>query len=55
VYSLDDSNTIKGHIDTARESAKKWIKYGVVLVAPGYFHKHSINATYEEMAEITIA
>jgi len=54
VYSLDDSNTIKGHIDTARESAKKWIKYGVVLVAPGYFHKHSINATYEEMAERTM-
>jgi len=25
-----------------------------VLVAPGYFHKHSINATYEELAERTM-
>jgi len=54
VYSLDDSITIKGHIDTARKFVKKWLKYGVVLVAPGYFHKHSVNATYEEMAEMTI-
>ena len=28
---------------------RRWIKYGVVRVWPGYFHKHTVNATYEEM------
>ncbi len=29
---------------------RRWVKYCVVLVAPGYFHKHNVEATYEEMA-----
>ena len=28
---------------------RKYIKYWVVRVAPFYFHKHSIKATYEEL------
>jgi hypothetical protein len=28
---------------------RRWIKYGVVRVWTGYFHKFSVNATYEEM------
>lgn len=28
---------------------RRWMKYSVVLVAPGYFHKHLVEATYEEM------
>lgn len=31
--------------------ARRWFKYGVVLVWPGYFHKHSVAATYEEMRD----
>lgn len=28
---------------------RRWIKYGVVRVVPGYFHKHWVEATYEEL------
>jgi hypothetical protein len=30
---------------------RRWVKYGVVRVWPGYFHKHSVAASYEEMRE----
>lgn len=33
---------------------RRWIKYGVVLVWPGYFHKHRVNATYEELRGIAL-
>ena len=29
---------------------RRWLKYGVVRVWPGYFHKHTVEATYEEMS-----
>lgn len=29
--------------------ARRWIKYGVVRVWPGYFHKYKVAATFEEM------
>jgi len=29
---------------------RRWLKYGVVRVWPGYFHKHKVMATYEEMS-----
>ena len=29
---------------------RRWIKYSVVRVWPGYFHKHKVAATYEEMS-----
>jgi len=29
---------------------RRWVKYAAVRVAPGYFHKHKVLATYEEMA-----
>jgi hypothetical protein len=32
---------------------RSWIKWGVVYVAPGYFHKHLVLATPEEMARIS--
>jgi len=28
--------------------ARKWIKWGVVMVYPGYFHKKKVMATYKE-------
>lgn len=31
---------------------RRWIKYGVVRVWPGFFHKHKVSATYEEMSGI---
>lgn len=30
---------------------RRWVKYSVVRVWPGYFHKHSVAASYEEMRE----
>ncbi|KQC03135.1 MAG: hypothetical protein APR55_07055 [Methanolinea sp. SDB] len=32
---------------------RRWLKYGVVRVAPGYFHRHRVMATYEEIAGIS--
>jgi len=28
----------------------RWAKYWVVRYWPGYFHKHSVNASYEELS-----
>jgi len=30
---------------------RKWLKYSVVRVAFDYFHKHNVEATYEEMTQ----
>lgn len=30
---------------------RRWLKYSVVMVWPGYFHKHKVAASYEEMKE----
>jgi hypothetical protein len=35
-----------------RDSWRSWIKWGTVYVAPGYFHKLKVSATYEEVAGI---
>lgn len=32
---------------------RRWVKYGFVKVWPGYFHKHLVEATYEEMIGAT--
>lgn len=45
---LQDINTTLG---AASLWMRRWIKYGVVRVWPGYFHKHKVAATYEEMRE----
>lgn len=29
---------------------RRWGKYGVVRVWPGYFHQHKVSASYEEMS-----
>jgi len=29
---------------------RRWVKYAAVRIAPRYFHKHKVLATYEEMA-----
>ena len=29
---------------------RRYLKYWTVRVWPGYFHKHSVNATYEEIS-----
>lgn len=28
---------------------RRWVKWAVVIVAPGYFHKYLVMATFEEM------
>lgn len=44
---LPDRGTTFGAINLF---IRRWIKYGVVRVWPGYFHRHKVSATYEEMA-----
>ena len=31
---------------------RRWLKYTVVRIAWGYFHKHRVMATYEQMAHM---
>jgi hypothetical protein len=38
------------HLSSVSLWARRWIKYGVVRVWPGYFHRHKVAATYEEMS-----
>ncbi len=40
----------KGWLNRLWDWIKRRLKTDVVKIAPGYFHKHSINASYEEMA-----
>jgi len=51
-YSLNDQNDIKGRIEQFGDMSLEYLKYSAVIVYPGrfYFHKHNINASYEEMA-----
>ena len=51
-YSLDDRCAKYGRIHQAWDDTKVWGKYHTVLYWPGYFHKHNMNATYEEMAGV---
>lgn len=44
-YSLEDGNIFSRFSNWLR----RWIKWGVVYLAPEYFHKHKVLATYEEM------
>jgi len=46
-YKIDEE---RGKWRTFGDWLKRWVKWGVVRVAPGYFHKHGVYATYEEMA-----
>ncbi len=45
-YSLEERNIL----DKVTDKLKAWIKYGVVYVAPCYFHKYKVLATYEEIS-----
>jgi hypothetical protein len=46
-YSLD---TRKGWLQSIKERAQAWIKWAVVRVAWGYFHKHYVMDTAEDIA-----
>lgn len=47
-YLLDKD--IKEHwYNRVRFWNRRWIKWGVVRVAPGYFHKHKVMATLDEL------
>jgi hypothetical protein len=46
VYSL----RAKNRMSRSWGWIKQWIKWSVVRVAPGYFHKFQVMATYEEIA-----
>ena len=49
-YSLDNRDGASGIFEKAWDSTIEHGKYGVVLVWPGYFHKHPVMATYKEMS-----
>ncbi|HBJ74975.1 MAG TPA: hypothetical protein DDY86_05555 [Syntrophaceae bacterium] len=50
VMESSDQTKATGKLQLARFWLRRWAKYVVVVVAPGYFHKHKVLATYEEMA-----
>lgn len=50
VMECSDQLKATGNLQLVRFWFRRWLKYSVVLVAPGYFHKHKVMATYEEMA-----
>jgi len=41
---------IKLHKSRFNKWLRRWIKYYAVRIAPGYFHKFKVNATYEEIS-----
>lgn len=51
---MESSDRLKadGNLQLVKFWFRRWGKYSVVLFWPGYFHKHSVNATYEEMAGV---
>jgi hypothetical protein len=55
-YQIDDKrgegfvNGIKDDYYDFRDWIKRWSKWAVVYVAPGYFHKHLVMATAKEIA-----
>lgn len=50
IMETSDQRKATGNLQLIRFWFRRWLKYSVVLVAPGYFHKHKVNATYEEMS-----
>ena len=46
VYAMDEN----GALDSVSDWLKKWVKYLAVYCWPGYFHRHSVMATYEEVS-----
>lgn len=38
-----------GFFNTIWDFIRRWTKTSVVWIAPGYFHKHRVMATYEEI------
>jgi len=48
--SLETKEQKEGILARLNMWCRRWIKYAVVLGAPGYFHKHKVMATYEEMS-----
>jgi hypothetical protein len=50
VMELSDQYKSTGRLQLIGFWFRRWLKYSAVLVAPGYFHKHKVMATYEEMA-----
>lgn len=51
IYSLDDTKKISGLLDKIGDGFKKWAKWAAVYLAPGYFHKHSVFASYREITK----
>jgi len=49
---MEGSDKLKaaGNMQLFRFWFRRWAKYSVVVVWPGYWHKHRVNATYEEMS-----
>lgn len=52
LYGLDDSRVRFGMIDRMGDWIKARAKYAAVIMAPGYFHKHYVNASWQELAGV---
>jgi hypothetical protein len=50
VMETSDKWKATGNLQLIQYWLRRWAKYSVVLVAPGYFHRHKVMATYEEMS-----
>ena len=48
-YSIDHA---RGYWQQFKDWGRRWFKWGVVYVAPGYFHKYTVMATGKEIAGI---
>lgn len=45
----DEIDAGRNRLVRAKDFLRRWAKYAVVYVWPGYFHKRSVNATCEEL------
>ncbi len=49
IYSIDNKKSLRGMPDKVWDGLRKWVKWCAVIVAPGYFHKYSVFASYREL------
>ena len=50
VMETSDRMKATGNLQLIKFWLRRWAKYTAVILVSGYFHKHKVNATYEEMS-----
>jgi len=50
VMENSDRRKAEGNLQLIKYWIRRWAKYTAVVFAPGYFHRHTVSATYEEMS-----